>query len=200
MSEPSARNRAGKGALLPPAVPPLLSTNSFDRPPNPNPTLLHPTQSTLQDFSSIYGAVAPAPLHPLHPPPRGVTDLIAEVQYASSTASNIRQLYLTIEDEGALDLDAGEENELYLVGTVAERDALMLSQLVPASQTSSDTPRVPAPGLRIRNVSSDPRNPAAFVYYQSKPYPIKEPAAGLSEWNDLVQLVGSASVARLEQT
>ncbi|CAD6569636.1 MAG: hypothetical protein CYPHOPRED_003494 [Cyphobasidiales sp. Tagirdzhanova-0007] len=69
----------------------------------------------------------------------------------------------------SLDEDAELNDGLYLVGTASEYDAFTLARLaVQGSETldgSSNTP-----GLQMRDVSTDPTNPAAFVYYRAKPY------------------------------
>ncbi|KAM0748224.1 hypothetical protein T439DRAFT_76556 [Meredithblackwellia eburnea MCA 4105] len=99
-----------------------------------------------------------------------ITDMIAEVQSASLTASHFEQLQSSQQqDQTALDFEAGEEHELYLIGTVAEHDALLLANFAPP-HPSNPPPQNPAPGLKLRNVSTDSSNPASFVFYRTRPY------------------------------
>lgn len=62
------------------------------------------------------------------------------------------------------------------------------------SQTSSSAG---SPGLRIRQVSTDPRAPIAFVYMTAKPY--AEPPTTTSVLDELFRLIGPASIDKLMQ-
>jgi hypothetical protein len=73
----------------------------------------------------------------------------------------------------ALDEEADDDEELYLVGTASERDALILNTL--ADAVDHPDPATPAPrhvpGVRIRRVSPN----VSFVFYKSAPYGLLSP-------------------------
>lgn len=107
----------------------------------------------------------PAPAHP-----SGRTSLADLISTVSATLSAARTLESAAVDEAegslplrALDLEANEDEEVYLVSTASERDALMLNMLAPPARDTS-MPKDAVPGLKLRHVSPT----IAFVYYQTK--------------------------------
>ncbi len=77
---------------------------------------------------------------------------------------------------GALDDDAGQDEELFLAGTASERDALILNNLT----------NPPAPGLRVRRVSPK----ITFVFYKSQPYGPEVRDDNDTAWSKLQRLIG----------
>lgn len=96
-------------------------------------------------------------------------------------------MHQPVEDYKALDLEADEEEELYLVGTAAERDVLRLNTAAGRG----------AQGPRVRHVSRDPNHPVAFLYLNTKPY--YEPPATFDVLDELVRVIGHASIDKLMQ-
>lgn len=84
----------------------------------------------------------------------------------------------------ALDDEAAFDEELYLVGTASERDALILNTLT--MEDSRSTPgSSDIPGLRIRVVSPN----VSFVFYKFSPYGTD--AGGGNAWRQVEAMVGS---------
>ncbi|KLT41590.1 hypothetical protein CC85DRAFT_118987 [Cutaneotrichosporon oleaginosum] len=65
----------------------------------------------------------------------------------------------------ALDAEGDADEELYLVGTASERDALILNNMTDSVGPSLVQPR-PIPGVRLRTVAPG----VHFVFYKSMPY------------------------------
>ncbi|WWC88922.1 uncharacterized protein L201_003837 [Kwoniella dendrophila CBS 6074] len=95
----------------------------------------------------------------------------------------------------ALDDEAAEDEELYLVGTASERDALVLNNLAYDDTTSihsrgfQDDHRLTPPsipGIRIRKVSST----VSFVFYKSLPYGPESTGGYMNAWDRLEELIG----------
>ncbi|RSH80214.1 hypothetical protein EHS25_007224 [Saitozyma podzolica] len=93
-------------------------------------------------------------------------------------------------DAPALDHEAADDEDLYLLGTASERDALVLNVMAGEDEDQSNSPmrqnRATAfPGLRIHRVSPS----VSFVFHKSHPYGpeiLDESAA----WVKLERLVG----------
>jgi hypothetical protein len=94
--------------------------------------------------------------------PLALAEFIRQVRQPLKPPSQDTSLYNAIDDE------AGDDEELYLVGTASERDALVLNSYAPTNGLSASTLIFdsPVPGLRVRQVSSD----TWFVFYRSLPY------------------------------
>jgi len=117
-----------------------------------------------------------------------LADLVASVTTTLSAAKYL-QSHRPTADDGlrALDLEAGEEEEVYLVSTASERDALMLNLLAPTHR-NAPLPSNAVPGLKVRHVS-----PAiAFCYYATKPY--DSPTPGRAALDQLSELLGPANI------
>jgi hypothetical protein len=87
----------------------------------------------------------------------------------------------------ALDDEADDDEELYLVGTASERDALMLNALAGSTDMTEPGIRPPRsiPGVRVRRVSPN----VNFVFYKSKPY--GNEAVESHAWTILNQTIGA---------
>jgi hypothetical protein len=96
----------------------------------------------------------------------------------------------------ALDDEADDDEELYLVGTASERDALVLNALTgpiePSESTVGQSRSIP--GVRIRRVSPN----VSFVFYKSTPYGQENVDDRL--WMSLTESIGIDNVPQvLEQ-
>lgn len=130
----------------------------------------------------------------LHTPQRArLSDLVRNIAQASSNSAAYAQMAQPSEEFNALDLEADEETELFLVGTAAERDALRLSTAAGANPTAEQSGQK----LRVRHVSRDPNHPVAFLYLNTKPY--YEPPVTFSVLDELIRVVGHGSIDKLMQ-
>ena len=142
-----------------------------------------------------------SPLWLDHPPSFPDSGPLAELSFASTPASISSLLTFACTPSAntvtspesspyvALDVDAAADEELYLLGTAFETDALMLNTMTDHLPRTSNPPRGPI-GLRVRKVSFNP--PVSFIFYRSLPYGSE--ADDLAAWARIEGLLGPSLV------
>ncbi|KAK4053140.1 hypothetical protein OIV83_001875 [Microbotryomycetes sp. JL201] len=123
---------------------------------------------------------------PARPP---MADIVHAIAQANTNHTYASSLQAAAEEYPALDLQADEEEELYLVGTAAERDALRLSL------SAGVTNQYGRGALKVRHVSRDSNAPVAFMFMSAKPY--DEAPANASAYDELVAVVGADKIDKL---
>ncbi|KAK4058587.1 hypothetical protein OIO90_000031 [Microbotryomycetes sp. JL221] len=140
---------------------------------------------TLFGSSNVHTPVQPMPT-PTRPP---LADIVHAISQANTNYVYASSLQGVAEEYPALDLQADEEEELYLVGTAAERDALRLSL------SAGVTNQFGRGALKVRHVSRDSNAPVAFMFMSAKPY--DEAPANASAYDELLSVIGADSVDKL---
>ncbi|KAM0792547.1 hypothetical protein ACM66B_005214 [Microbotryomycetes sp. NB124-2] len=123
---------------------------------------------------------------PARPP---MADIVHAIAQANTNHMYASSLHAAAEDFPALDLQADEEEELYLVGTAAERDALRLSL------SAGVTNQFGRGALKVRHVSRDSNAPVAFMFMSAKPY--DEAPANAAAYDELVAVIGADKIDKL---
>ncbi|KAM0751830.1 hypothetical protein T439DRAFT_325021 [Meredithblackwellia eburnea MCA 4105] len=192
-SSPSTGSASG------PSVSPAAN---FELPPTAEPPAAVSPQRDLDlpDLQSLWPVdldPTPLPVLPAQIPSAGLSDLLAVITMPGAIPDSCDfddeedddQLYLS------LDLESGHDEELCLVGTASESDALVLSMLVTDALSAAE-PAV-SPELKMRHVSRDLSNPVTFLYHVTRPYQEVRPSDGAL--NQMLALVGQQNIHRILQ-
>lgn len=156
-----------------------------------NSLLERPTLSHHTSGDSAKSALTNPTSAPSSPEPSSGTCLAHLTSYILST----RCSPLLVTEPVALDTEGeGDDEELHLVGTASERDALILSTMTESASPGSGVVQLRSiPGVRLRTVAPD----VHFVFYKIIPYG-NEPSDE-STWVALRDMVTPALVPTVLQ-